>query len=70
MLDGNQYTDMPTKTLVEDIIREKCCIHLNQELPYIIRQVTDHRHYMLHTQPVCRYLLQCKICMLLYFVDL
>ena len=39
MLDGDQYTDTPTKILVEDIIREKCCIHLNQELPYIIRQV-------------------------------
>ena len=39
MLDGNQNTDIPTKTLVEDIIREKFYIHLNQELPYVIRQV-------------------------------
>jgi len=39
MLDVNQATDTPTKTLVEDIIREKFYIHLDQELPYIIRQV-------------------------------
>ena len=39
MLHGNHWTATLTEILVEDIIREKFYIHLNQELPYIIRQV-------------------------------
>ncbi|XP_065916245.1 GTPase Era-like isoform X2 [Dysidea avara] len=38
MLDADQFTDTPTKKLVEDTIREKLFIHLHQELPYIIKQ--------------------------------
>ena len=41
MLDADQFTDTPTKQLVEDIIREKLYIYLHQELPYIIKQVLE-----------------------------
>ena len=35
-----ELTDQPMLHLVEDIVREKICIHTDKEIPYVTKQVS------------------------------
>ena len=37
----HEVTDQPALSLVEDIIREKICIHTEKEIPYVVKQVRE-----------------------------
>ncbi len=49
----DDVTDQPSLSLVEDIIREKICLHTDGEIPYVTKQVC-----------VCVCVCVCGVCVL------